>query len=578
MKPDLVINEPQVTGALRVELNGNIPLAQSHLQEARKVVGQMQAQYGIQERLTAGESGGYYTLTQRLPDGTLIEAAQNDTQASVRITAPEQSSTPSGESKSSKPEPKPYLWVGARIRWEDYPDDNYTPSSDALMVYVSEPGKNRVLANQYWDFLPVYFDNNGNFAPGFHGNLVDPTHTINLDTQDNQNDYFGWGGEAATDRYQYSMFDSREGIFSGGALYFSKHGLRMYTLWNGVEGSLGGTPYDPQQTPEKVAARQFPGWWGPDNRYLWDVVVVLDPEEGMTEPTSHRPEDRANLRLIQSAGVASGQGMVLSGEYAICIGSVGIDCPEAKKVLWGWDDERTFYPPPLRVDVEVRVGKAPDTVVQKFTLEVPRYNDFFRCIIPFGVPVFIAAGDCEYGGVNPHINNWCPTTILVDVEAGSIRHSTADADLPDCFTPDASVHVKCDVGSMALYIALFRPWTGVFPVAVGDMVYQFLLDTRNGQGDHVHLPRRTQSEVVAAAQAVIKDFGLYRYDVDTNVFKLMPDMPDWQTFYGNQERAAGYDMWIWQLWGSVADGTAVFGWGYAPNTIGWPCVPANVLY
>lgn len=86
--PDQVLFEPRATGALRVELFGNTAAAGAQLGRARVLLGALRSMYGVNERLAAGEPGGFYLQRQVLPDGTLIEVSTNGGFDMVRIQAP----------------------------------------------------------------------------------------------------------------------------------------------------------------------------------------------------------------------------------------------------------------------------------------------------------------------------------------------------------------------------------------------------------------------------------------------------------------------------------------------------------
>lgn len=85
--PALVFNEPAATGALRVELHGDPARAGAQLGAARALLGSLRCMYGVNERIAAGEPGGFYARQVLLPDGTRIEALTNHGLDIVRIHA-----------------------------------------------------------------------------------------------------------------------------------------------------------------------------------------------------------------------------------------------------------------------------------------------------------------------------------------------------------------------------------------------------------------------------------------------------------------------------------------------------------
>jgi hypothetical protein len=80
--------EAMVSGWLHTELVGNEEQARRHGQLARRLLGSMKAFYGVNERLAAGESGGFYETAVQLGDGTRIEARTNNGQDALRIIVP----------------------------------------------------------------------------------------------------------------------------------------------------------------------------------------------------------------------------------------------------------------------------------------------------------------------------------------------------------------------------------------------------------------------------------------------------------------------------------------------------------
>jgi hypothetical protein len=86
-RPELVFNEPVATGAVRVELYGDAARAGHHLNTARGVLGMLRCMYGVNERIAAGEPGGFYVHRVLLADGTQIEALTNNGLDIVRIHA-----------------------------------------------------------------------------------------------------------------------------------------------------------------------------------------------------------------------------------------------------------------------------------------------------------------------------------------------------------------------------------------------------------------------------------------------------------------------------------------------------------
>lgn len=106
--------EPLVTGALRIELYGDERLAQQYVHQARRLLGAVRSQHGVDQRIGQGEPGGFYYGETMLPDGTRIVALTNDGQDTVRIWA---GASTGGAARQQRPTASfsPYLWIGARI-------------------------------------------------------------------------------------------------------------------------------------------------------------------------------------------------------------------------------------------------------------------------------------------------------------------------------------------------------------------------------------------------------------------------------------------------------------------------------
>lgn len=178
MSDEFVTNEPIATGNLRTELRGNVHAAMGYVREARRMLGALRTHYGVNERIAAGEPGGFYRQGRQLDDGSLLEVFTNDGNDTIRITSPQQAlpvvspvasqasdSSIAGNVASSgavtdytpmpeevpplpkKPEEEeeeenpvdeyhPYLWIGARI--VDGPRDDDGKFIEKLHVCVWE--------------------------------------------------------------------------------------------------------------------------------------------------------------------------------------------------------------------------------------------------------------------------------------------------------------------------------------------------------------------------------------------------------------------------------------------------------
>lgn len=481
----LVINEPVATGWLRTELFGDKDKAAGYAYDARKLLGGMRSMYGVNDRIASGDGGGFYQRTIRLQDGTIIQAITNDGHDTLRINVPtiqptainlpgitfdnQEFATPvsegtgfswigdgtsftgtptefrsaqSGEEKITELELKneevnvaPYMWIGARIRWEDHPGLIGTPAHVAmpwygLTVMVMEPGDNGLVISS------------GNFSWYSYVGGNEATETVDLAQA--QSTFSSSFPDAPSTMHCFQFFNVNDST----SFLFTKNGLRLYDQLVGDPVSTVFSPFDPEIDPTKPLDRVFAADDGNYYSYggargAWDQVVVLDPQEGDgTAPEDDRVDTDWSRKLLERSGMKN---QVLSGNYIV------------KIAAWGDPRRRTSrgdqHPPstgahyhsacdfreyltemnlPLRVEVEVRLGKQPFTTTQTFTIEVPDYDeDITRTLYPFGDSGY---APCPiFSGQNPHAANWWQGALLVDVEGGTVERQEYNA--PSCFAP-----------------------------------------------------------------------------------------------------------------------------------------------
>lgn len=88
MSDDNTTNEPTATGWLRTELRGDIEIAKAYIHAARKNLGALRIIHGVNERIAAGEPGGFFRKLIQNPDGSIIEALTNNGNDTIRIFVP----------------------------------------------------------------------------------------------------------------------------------------------------------------------------------------------------------------------------------------------------------------------------------------------------------------------------------------------------------------------------------------------------------------------------------------------------------------------------------------------------------
>lgn len=92
MSDDHIINEQSATGWLRTELRGDIEGAKGLIHAARKSLGALRVINGVNERIAAGEPGGFFRRMLHGNDGVTIEAITNNGNDTIRVFVPQKSS------------------------------------------------------------------------------------------------------------------------------------------------------------------------------------------------------------------------------------------------------------------------------------------------------------------------------------------------------------------------------------------------------------------------------------------------------------------------------------------------------
>ncbi len=92
MSDDHIINEQSATGWLRTELRGDIEGAKGLIHAARKNLGALRVIHGVNERIAAGEPGGFFRRMIHGNDGVTIEAITNNGNDTIRVFVPQKTS------------------------------------------------------------------------------------------------------------------------------------------------------------------------------------------------------------------------------------------------------------------------------------------------------------------------------------------------------------------------------------------------------------------------------------------------------------------------------------------------------
>lgn len=92
--PDMVFNEPTATGSAHFEFYGEGAQSAEYIKAARKQLGWLRTKQGVNERIAAGEPGGFYFGSMNLSDGTKIYTQTNDGIDTIRIFSSRESVNP----------------------------------------------------------------------------------------------------------------------------------------------------------------------------------------------------------------------------------------------------------------------------------------------------------------------------------------------------------------------------------------------------------------------------------------------------------------------------------------------------
>lgn len=440
-------------GPIRKDLGTDNEAAAPYVGLARTLLGQLK---------TRMASGGLDQLqrTHRLPDGTVIRVASRFGQDEVRIETaptsnpenipssvelpePEETTFAPEEPEYPEPQSNPYMWVGARIRWEEYGGAGNgiinSIEAGAMTMVVLEPGDNGLVMPDW----QVFYTTLKQVPQG----STTPIDLAAMQTNFNNNYP---ESPAAMHNFELHTFVNTNRT----SVMFTKHGLRLYDYWMQQDGPIDGdfSPYDPLHPdgqPRQGVESYLLAGISPDSNtghyqawastHKWDAVAVLDPEEDKhVPPYDNRPQTTWARNLLKSSGVQFGPSSVLPGEYVVKLMNVATPGPFSTRRLqppkflnprtFTYTDAadaqefRTLQYKPLKVEIEVRLNKAPGTKTQTFLLEIDDWvgGNALRAVQPFGS--IDPYAQCNFNsGTNPHAANWWQGALLIDVQHGTVR-------------------------------------------------------------------------------------------------------------------------------------------------------------
>jgi hypothetical protein len=439
------IVEPKVTGPVglspvAVRKRGNIEVANLHVGQGRKQLAMLRMAFDVADRVEYDEEGLYWVRRSQQADGTTITTRFNERMQEVVIDSPFPPVPEEGERDQPRPRLNPYLWVGARVNFQESGVSTCGELWSGWWSYglvVAEPGENGIifdLGNQPdWQWPGLYTRFPG--TPLDFGNdyfdaqqQIDGVHFYWYDSGP------GWcfppGLEDGWTEQRFGFLVDEDADASYDMQRFSRSGGRMYDARWGFHTEQPDTqylrgPHDPidpdyaesdYRVPEDCYSSEYGDFLTPTP---WTSVFVVDPDEGGTifdannkpianEPSSKRPEDAATLDwMLEQFGRGRGDMLVTGedGENKYVIKVVGFGAQPFC--------EGTPYTPTV-VDIEVRSAKQPHTRTFRKTYTVEQYRNDRASTLPFGS----MGGGCtenQVDGPGTMCGNWMQGAILADV-------------------------------------------------------------------------------------------------------------------------------------------------------------------
>lgn len=344
-QPDLVWDESRATGWARVELSGDLQYARALVPWGRKVLGQMKAMHGVNQRQVdeAGNTGGggFYHRWAALPDGAMAHVITNDGHDTIQIIAPQREEREKAKRmRQDVFEVAPYLWVGIRVK--DGCTRPWFALNTIMVEPATDPGGLRGWITQgvgvsgwvYQNFPHVSgMPDNPVFTPDSGDLSLDGL----LDGFQNFAETSLVQADSAKTRGDHNFcltFYAADAESTGHTVGFSANGLLMQDRYlSDSDVFLGTGPYDPLMNEQQNAGgeRDFsteqdpfftqPG--GADWRAGWDVTYWIDPFDYKKEGRlfDGRPFMQALTAYLrdQRLVIKEGPAQALSGVYKLGI-------------------------------------------------------------------------------------------------------------------------------------------------------------------------------------------------------------------------------------------------------------------
>jgi hypothetical protein len=363
--------EPLPTGFVQVGLSGDRQLAQAHLRDARRMLGRLRANHGIDARIADGQPGGFFTHTATLPDGTRVTVTSNNGQDTVRIAAPLRAPPP--VAPLPVPPAVPQHVPRATLAHHAAGVTHLPPLIPSPPPQPVRP-EDVVEEQELGEYVPYLWIGVRTLNPDqrcrVHACVWEPPAAVGVAPLilSNRNlllEYLGVPPTAIADRSiyplgpweQFSPADPDQGV-----AYTDQH-LCMLLPHNGY----------PMRIPDYNPAR--------DEDIAWDVIFVSDTEN--------------DLQLLDQAGLPMlGRG---SGDYYLKVMVLGPDCP----------DDLDNPPAPQQLELRIITGKRAQRLEVRHQVTIAHFTQCPSGILPFGF--FDEDMDQDLYpcyGTNPHAEHW----------------------------------------------------------------------------------------------------------------------------------------------------------------------------
>lgn len=386
----LTYDEPVATGWLRTELLGDHGRAALYLQTARGLLGTMRSIHGVNERVAAGESGGFYQRSQTLDDGTVIEVSTNNGMDMIRITAlPNEGVEPVPEVKPKLKSNDQSMWIGVRMlsggEHTRYFENPNRPDQDvpSLHLCVWEPSINgaepAIISNRHqlmsiW--APTidtssYGGGNSSYGGAYPvGGVIDPANypLQNLPRWPASLEASGTGHQSP-----YGYLGGFGVVYTPGGMMqnsgVSPHYLKLI---------MAANYYEAVNLPVYPGFRNYRGDASPAMEQLLSRKMFAPGVAGemLTTENRHAPPpetlEEYDVAVFIDEKIATAAGINFNpqeGWYTVKVGVFGAD---------------TLNYTPMKLEVTIVVGSGESRKTQSVIVTISEFTRYFRGFLPKG--------------------------------------------------------------------------------------------------------------------------------------------------------------------------------------------------